>query len=178
MPLYSFQGKSPKLGKNVYIAPSAHIIGDVEIGDNSSVWFNVTIRGDMYPIRIGARVNVQDGAVVHVTGGIAETHVGDDVTIGHLALVHGCSVGRRCLIGMGSIILDNAVIGNECIVAAGSLVTPRTQFADRSFVKGSPAKLWRPVTDDDLLQVDGGVMAYREYAKIFMSDDVKLIPGT
>ncbi|MFO0666425.1 MAG: gamma carbonic anhydrase family protein [Polyangiaceae bacterium] len=178
MPLYSFQGKTPKLGKNVFIAPSAHVIGDVEIGDDSSVWFSAVIRGDMYPIRIGSRVNVQDGAVVHVTGGISDTVVGDDVTIGHLALVHGCHVGKRCLIGMGSIILDNANIGDECIIAAGSLVPPRMQIPHKSFVKGSPAKVFRETTETDLMQVDGGVLAYREYAKIFASGEVKLIPGT
>src|ERR1700733_5665382 len=103
MPLYEHQGRRPVLGPDVFVAPNATIIGDVVLGEASSVWFGPVIRGDVFPIRFGARTNVQDGTVVHVTGGHAATTVGDDVTIGHLVLLHGCTVGSGCLIGMGSI---------------------------------------------------------------------------
>jgi carbonic anhydrase/acetyltransferase-like protein (isoleucine patch superfamily) len=169
MTVYAFGDKQPKLGARVYIAPTAAVIGDVELGDDASVWFSSVIRADMYPVRIGARVNVQDGAVVHVTGGIADVVIGDDVTIGHLALVHGCHVGSRVLIGMGSVILDNARIGDECIIAAGSLVPPRMQIPARSFVKGSPAKIVREVTPQDLLMVEGGSSAYQMYAAQYLA---------
>jgi carbonic anhydrase/acetyltransferase-like protein (isoleucine patch superfamily) len=175
MPLYEFDGKRPKLGNNVYIAPNAVVIGDVEIGDNTSIWFSAVLRGDMYPIRIGKNVNVQDGAVVHVTAGIAKTNIGDDVVIGHLALVHGCSVGSRCLIGMGSIVLDNAEVGDECFIAAGALVPPRMKVPNRSFVMGRPGKVVRKVTENDLLSIDAGVASYKEFAAIFASDRVRRI---
>jgi carbonic anhydrase/acetyltransferase-like protein (isoleucine patch superfamily) len=175
MTLYEFDGIRPTLGTNVYVAPSAAVIGDVHLGENSSVWFSAVLRGDMYPIRIGARVNVQDGAVVHVTQSLAATQIGDDVTIGHLALVHGCTIGRRCLIGMGAIVLDNVEIGEECIIAAGTLLPPRTKIPARSLVMGNPGKVVREVRDSDLLMVDGGVASYQEYARIFASGRVKAI---
>ena len=175
MTLYEFDGIRPTLGANVYVAPSAAVIGDVHLGESSSVWFSAVLRGDMFPIRIGARVNVQDGAVVHVTQSIAATHIGDDVTIGHLALVHGCTIGRRCLIGMGAIVLDNVEIGDECIIAAGTLLPPRTKIPARSLVMGNPGKVVREVRDTDLLMVDGGVASYQEYARIFASGRVKAI---
>jgi carbonic anhydrase/acetyltransferase-like protein (isoleucine patch superfamily) len=175
MTIYEFDGIRPTLGENVYVAPSAAVIGDVHLGANSSVWFSAVLRGDMYPIRIGARVNVQDGAVVHVTQSFAATQIGDDVTIGHLALVHGCTIGRRCLIGMGAIVLDNVEIGDECIIAAGTLLPPRTKIPARSLVMGNPGKVVREVRDSDLLMVDGGVASYQEYARIFASGRVKAI---
>jgi gamma-carbonic anhydrase len=169
MSIYAFEDKVPVLGEGVFVADTASVIGDVVLGERSSVWFSAVLRGDMYPIRIGARVNIQDGAVVHVTEGFAATTVGNDVTIGHLALVHGCTIGNRVLIGMGSIILDNAIIEDECIIAAGTLVPPRMHIPKRSFVKGSPAKIVREATDQDLLMVDGGVHTYQDYAKRFAS---------
>jgi gamma-carbonic anhydrase len=167
MSIYAFEDKVPVLGEGVFVAENAAVIGDVVLGERSSVWFSAVIRGDMYPIRIGARVNVQDGAVIHVTEGFAKTVVGDDVTIGHLSLVHGCTIGSKVLIGMGAIILDNAIVEDECIIAAGSLVPPRMHIPKRSFVKGSPAKVFRQATDEDLLMVTGGVQTYQDYAKRF-----------
>jgi gamma-carbonic anhydrase len=167
--VYAFEDKVPVLGEGVFVADNAAVIGDVVLGNRCSVWFSAVLRGDMYPIRIGKRVNIQDGAVVHVTEGFSETHVGDDVTIGHLALVHGCTIGSRVLIGMGSIILDNAVIEDECVIAAGSLVPPRMHIPKRSFVKGSPAKIVREATDQDLLMVSGGVQTYQDYAARYAS---------
>ncbi|WP_454720843.1 MULTISPECIES: gamma carbonic anhydrase family protein [Cupriavidus] len=128
MSLRSFQGKAPRLGDRVFVDASAVLIGDIEIGADSSVWPMVTIRGDMHRIRIGARTSVQDGSVLHIThagpfnpDGFPLT-IGDDVTIGHKALLHGCTVGSRILIGMGAIVMDGAVIGDEVILGAGSLV--------------------------------------------------------
>ena len=177
MPLYEYKGIRPRLGKNVFVAPSASVIGDVTLGDDASVWFGVTIRGDLMPIKFGARTNIQDGCVVHVTGGQAATTVGDDVTIGHLALVHGCTVGNGCLIGMGAILLDNCEIGDESIIAAGSLVAPRTKIPPRSMVMGRPGKVVRPVTDQDLVWVRGSVQIYVDSARTFTDGSVKQIEG-
>ncbi len=175
MPLYSHHGVAPLLGRDVFLAPNATVIGDVHLGDESSVWFNTVIRGDVFPIRFGARTNIQDGSVVHVTGGQAATTVGDDVTIGHMVLLHGCTVGNRCLIGMGSVILDGAEIGDDCLVAAGSLVPPRMKVPPRSMVVGRPAKRLREVDDKDLAMIRDGGRLYVEYAKTFQSGAVKLV---
>src|SRR5687767_2705734 len=115
MAIYELMGTAPRLGRGVFVAPTASVVGDVEIGDESSLWFGAVARGDGFPIRIGARTNIQDNAVVHVTGGKASTTIGDDVTVGHLALVHGCTVGDRALVGMGAIVLDGAVVEDECL---------------------------------------------------------------
>lgn len=170
MPLYSHKGRSPRLGKNVYVAPNATVIGDVEIGDDSSIWFGAVLRGDVFPIRVGARTNIQDNAVIHVTGGIAETIIGDDVTIGHLALVHGATVGDRCLIGMGSVLLDGAVVEDESFVAAGALVPPRARIASRSLAVGRPARVARSLSDDDLAQIRAAGALYIEYARDFATE--------
>jgi carbonic anhydrase/acetyltransferase-like protein (isoleucine patch superfamily) len=167
MPIYEINGVRPTLGRDVFIAPSATIIGDVHLGDEASVWFGGIIRGDYFPIRIGARTNVQDNAVVHITAERASTKVGDDVTIGHLALIHGCTVGNRCLIGMGSILLDGAEIGDESLVAAGALVPPGKKFPARSFIVGAPAKVIRTVTDDDFAWIRHASKVYVEYARDF-----------
>jgi carbonic anhydrase/acetyltransferase-like protein (isoleucine patch superfamily) len=175
MAIYSHNDVVPLLGRDVFVAPSATVIGDVHLGDESSVWFGAVLRGDVFPIRFGARTNVQDGSVVHVTGGQAATTVGDDVTVGHMVLLHGCTVGNRCLIGMGSVLLDGAEIGDDCLVAAGSLVTPRTKIPPRSLVVGRPAKRVREVNDADLKMISEGSRLYREYSRTFRSSAVKLI---
>jgi gamma-carbonic anhydrase len=173
MPLYEYKGIRPKLGSGVFIASNATVIGDVELGDESSVWFGVVIRGDVMPIRFGKRTNLQDGSVVHVTGGLASTTVGDDVTVGHMALLHGCSVGSRVLVGMGSIILDGAVIEDEAIVAAGSLVSPGTRIPSRSLARGRPARVVRALKDEDLEWVREAGRLYVEYARTFGSASVR-----
>jgi carbonic anhydrase/acetyltransferase-like protein (isoleucine patch superfamily) len=175
MAVYSHHDIAPLLGRGVFLAPNATVIGDVHLGDESSVWFGAVIRGDVFPIRFGARTNVQDGSVVHVTGGQAATTVGDDVTIGHMVLLHGCTVGHRCLIGMGSVILDGAEIGDDCLVAAGSLVPPRMKIPARSMVVGRPAKRLREVNDADLTMIREGARLYVEYARTFLSGAVKLV---
>jgi carbonic anhydrase/acetyltransferase-like protein (isoleucine patch superfamily) len=157
---FTLNGVSPTLGAGVFVAPTASVIGDVVLGDASSVWFGAVLRGDAFPIRVGARTNIQDNAVLHVTGGKAQTTVGDDVTIGHLAIVHGCTIGDRCLIGMGSIVLDGAIIEDDCVVAAGSLVPPGMRVPSGSLVMGRPAKVVRSVTTSDREQIQYASAAY------------------
>lgn len=168
-PVYSLKGVTPQLGAGVFIAPTASVIGDVAIGAESSVWFGTVLRGDVFPIRVGARTNVQDNAVVHVTGGKFSTTIGDDVTIGHLALIHGCTIGSRCLVGMGSILLDGAVIEDDCLIAAGSLVPPRMRVPSRSLVMGRPAKVVRQLHADDLRPIQEAAELYAGYARDFIS---------
>jgi carbonic anhydrase/acetyltransferase-like protein (isoleucine patch superfamily) len=175
MAIYEHMGVRPTLGKDVFVAPNATVIGDVHLGDESSVWFGAVIRGDVFPIRFGVRTNVQDGSVVHVTGGQAATTVGDDVTIGHMVLLHGCTIGDRCLIGMGSIVLDGAEIGDECLIAAGTLVAPRTKIPPRSMVMGRPGKAVRALGEKDLAMVREAGRLYVGYAATFRSDRVKLV---
>lgn len=175
MPLYEYQGVRPTLGQHVFIAPNAVVIGDVHVGDASSVWFSTTIRGDVFPIRIGARTNIQDGSVLHVTGGKAKTTIGDDVTVGHMALLHGCTIGSRCLVGMGSIVLDGAVVEDDCVIAAGSLVAPGARIAARSLAVGRPAKAVRALTDSDLAWVREAGDLYVQYARTFSSASVRRI---
>ena len=167
MPLYEHLGVRPVLGRDVYVAPNATVIGDVQLGDDSSVWFGVVIRGDVFPIRIGARTNIQDNAVVHVTGEKAATTIGDDVTIGHLALLHGCTVGNRTLIGMGSVVLDGANVGDECILGAGSLVPPNAILPPRTLALGRPARVVRRLTEQDLAWIREAGRLYVAYAKTF-----------
>lgn len=164
-PLYALGGVKPTLGPGVFVAPTASVIADVVIGEGSSIWFGTVVRGDVFPIRIGARTNVQDNAVVHVTGGKASTTIGDDVTIGHLALIHGCVIGDRCLIGMGSILLDGAVIEDECLIGAGTLVPPRMRIPSRSLVMGQPAKIVRPLRDGELEHIREAAALYAGYAR-------------
>ena len=165
MTIYALANLHPKLGVGVFVAPNAAVIGDVDIGESSSVWFGAVIRGDVFPIRIGARTNVQDNAVVHVTGGKASTMIGSDVTIGHSAIVHGCAIGDRCLIGMGSIVLDGAIIEDECLVAAGALVPPGARISARSLVMGRPAKVVRSLSDADIVEICNASAGYVGYAR-------------
>ncbi len=165
MAIYELKGVAPTLGRAVFVAPTASVIADVVIGDESSIWFGTVVRGDAYPIRIGARTNVQDNSVVHVTGGKASTTIGDDVTIGHAAIIHGCTIGSRCLIGMGSTILDDAVIEDDCLVGAGSLIPPRMRVPARSLVMGRPAKVVRVLRAADLEHIRDAGAVYVEYAR-------------
>jgi gamma-carbonic anhydrase len=153
----------PRVHPTAYIDDSAQVIGDVEIGEESSVWMAVVIRGDVHRIRIGRRSNIQDGTVVHVMKDTNATIVGDDVTIGHAAVVHGCTIEDRCLIGMGAILLNGAVIGSGSIVAAGSLVVERMQVPARSLVMGSPAKVKRSLTDAEVDEIQMYADRYVQY---------------
>ena len=178
MPLYEFQGVRPVLGDGVFVAPNATVIGDVHLGAGSSVWFGTILRGDVFPIRVGARTNIQDGSVVHVTNGHAATTIGDDVTVGHMALLHGCTVGNGVLVGMGSIVLDGAVIGDESILAAGSLLPPGAHLPPRSLAMGRPAKVVRQLSEADLAWVREAGALYVQYARTFASSVVRLLGAT
>jgi gamma-carbonic anhydrase len=158
--LRPFRGVLPTVDASAYVDASAQVIGDVRIGPESSVWMNVVIRGDVHWIRIGARTNVQDGTIVHVQTGTHPTTIGDDVTIGHGAIVHGCTIEDRCLIGMGAIVLNGATVGAESIVAAGSLVPEGFRIPPRSLVMGSPAKVRRALTDADVEKIRGFAASY------------------
>ena len=151
--LRPYCGRLPVIHPTAYVDDTAQVIGDVEIGAESSIWMNVVVRGDVNYIRIGARSNVQDGTVVHVMHDTHPTLVGDDVTIGHAAIVHGCVIHNRVLIGMGAIVLTGATIGEDVIVAAGALVTEHAVIPPRSLVMGMPAKVTRSLTDRDLTSI-------------------------
>jgi carbonic anhydrase/acetyltransferase-like protein (isoleucine patch superfamily) len=134
------EGVLPKFGNNCFIAPNATIVGDVITGDDCSIWFNAVVRGDVNSIRIGNKVNIQDGAVIHCTYKRSKTTIGNNVSIGHNAIVHGCNIHNDVLIGMGAIIMDNADIGSNCIIAAGAVVLEGTQVEEGSIYAGVPAK--------------------------------------
>jgi carbonic anhydrase/acetyltransferase-like protein (isoleucine patch superfamily) len=164
MSLRPYLGKLPVVAPGAFVDETAQVIGDVVIGAESSVWMQVVIRGDVNYIRVGDRTNVQDGTVVHVQHDTHPTVIGNDVTIGHGAVVHGCTIHDRVLIGMGAIILNGAVIGEDSIVAAGTLVTERTVIPPRSMVMGSPGKVRRPLTDAEvatILEFSGNYVRYR-----------------
>ncbi|HEU4409353.1 MAG TPA: gamma carbonic anhydrase family protein [Polyangiaceae bacterium] len=160
-----FGGKTPRVAPSAFVAENATLIGDVEIGEDASVWFGCVLRGDVGPIRVGARTNIQDLCCVHVTGGLSETRVGADVTVGHGAVLHGCVVEDGCLIGMGSIVLDNARVGENSVVGAGSLVTAGKAFPPGSMVMGRPAKLVRPATEAEMRLGREGAFGYVELAR-------------
>ena len=144
----AYKGIRPALGARAYVDASAQVIGAVELGEDASVWMNTVIRGDVNRIRVGARTNVQDNCVLHVTGQ-HPTVLADDVTVGHSVTLHGCTIERLCLIGIGAIVLNGAVLGEESIVAAGALVPEGMQVPPRSLVMGMPAKVRREVTEDE-----------------------------
>lgn len=156
-------GTMPRVDPTAYVDASAQVIGDVEIGAESSVWMNAVIRGDVHRIRIGARSNIQDGTVVHVMRDTHATTIGNDVTIGHGAVIHGCTIDDRCLIGMGAILLNGARIGRDSIVAAGTLVVERMDVPARSLVMGSPAKVVRPLTDAEIETIQAYADRYVQY---------------
>ena len=172
--LRSYQGISPKIGKDVYLDPSAVIIGDVEIGDQASVWCLTVIRGDVNSIRIGARSNIQDASVLHVTHKNKSNPlgsplvIGDDVTIGHRVTLHGCTLENKCFIGMNAIIMDGAHIESEVIVGAGSLVTQNARLVSGYLYFGSPAKKVRPLTDDERLMLSKSAQNYVSYAQSYL----------
>jgi carbonic anhydrase/acetyltransferase-like protein (isoleucine patch superfamily) len=148
-----FRGSSPRIAPGAYLAPTAVVIGDVEVGDQSSIWFGAVARGDEHWIRIGRRTNVQDGALLHVTGGRHPISLGDDTSIGHGAVVHGCTVGGRVLVGMGAVILDGARIAEDTIVGAGAVVSEGSCFPPRSVLIGVPARRVREATEEDLARI-------------------------
>jgi carbonic anhydrase/acetyltransferase-like protein (isoleucine patch superfamily) len=164
---------TPKLKESVFIAPSAVVVGDVEIGEDSSVWFNATVRGDVMPIRIGKKSNIQDGSVLHGTYKKCGTTIGDSVTVGHGVLLHGCTIGDRCLIGMGSVIMDKAIIASDTLIAAGSLVKEGSQFPAKVLVMGRPAVVKRELNEEELKFLGQSAENYIEYKKWYKNMEVR-----
>ena len=161
--LRPYRGVLPRIHPTAFIDDSAQIIGDVEVGEESSVWMSVVVRGDVNWIRIGRRSNIQDGTIVHVMNKTHPTTIGDNVTVGHGAVVHGCTVENQCLIGMGAILLNGAHVGAESIVAAGSLLVEGMQVPPRSLVMGSPGKVRRTLTDSEVVDIQMYADRYVSY---------------
>lgn len=166
-----FGGARPQLGRGVFLAETCAVIGDVVIGDESSIWYAAVLRGDVMPIRIGARTSVQDGTVVHVTSERFGTVVGDDCVIGHGVILHSCTIEDGCLIGMGSTILDGAVIGRGSLVGAGALVTPGSKIPAGSLVLGAPGRVVRPISLKEREQIEYGASHYVELTRRYLAGD-------
>jgi len=165
--LHTYRGITPKLAEDVFCVDSAEVIGDVEIGGQSSIWFQVVIRGDVNTIRIGDRTNIQDGTVIHVTNQTHPTSLGDDVTIGHNVTLHGCKIGNRCLIGMGAVVLDGAEIADDAMVAAGALITPGTHVPSGTLFAGAPAKYKRHLSDQEIADLQQSADNYLKYVESY-----------
>ena len=170
--LHKFKGTLPTLGNKTWVAPSADVVGDVTCGDDCSIWFGCVVRGDVHYIKIGDRVNIQDLSMIHVThykkpdkSDGNPTIIGDDVTVGHRVMLHGCTIENACLIGMSATILDGAVIGKESIVGAGALVTKNKVFPPRSLIVGSPAKVVRELNDEELAELYASAKRYVEFKR-------------
>jgi carbonic anhydrase/acetyltransferase-like protein (isoleucine patch superfamily) len=171
-----YGGKAPRLHPSVWVAPDGVVVGDVEIGEGSSLWFGAVVRGDVNHVRIGARTNLQDLTVVHVTSGTHPTVIGDEVTVGHRVVLHGCTVERRALVGIGAIVLDGAVIGEEAMVGAGSLVPPGMVVPPRTLVLGSPARPKRPLTAEEIEGLARSAERYAGYAARYRAGAVGGVP--
>lgn len=169
--VYEFLGKSPRFDDSVFVAPSADLIGDVTLGKESSVWFNVTIRGDVNWIEIGNRSNVQDNTCIHVMNQSGPTKIGSEVTIGHSAMIHGCTIEDRVLIGIQSTVLDEATIESDVILAAGSLVPPGKRLESGYLYMGSPAKKSRKLTGDELASIAKHADNYVKYSRAYQQKD-------
>ena len=165
-----FRGARPQIHPTAFVEESAQVVGDVSIGAHSSVWFNAVVRGDVFYIRIGDRTNVQDGTVIHVTNGTHATVLEDEVTVGHNVTLHGCHVGRGCLIGMGSTVMDGVRVGEKSLVAAGALVSPGTVIPPRSLVMGFPAKVKRELTEEEVAGLDVFWQNYVEYTRAYREE--------
>ncbi len=168
--LLKFKEWTPKLGQNAWVAPGASVIGRTTMGEDSAVWFGCVVRGDVHFITIGDRTNIQDLSMIHVTHHKRDdmtdgnpTVIGNDVTVGHRVMLHGCTIEDACLIGMSATILDGAVIGKESIVGAGSLVTKNKKFPPRSLIMGSPAKVVRELTDEEVAELYASARRYMEF---------------
>jgi carbonic anhydrase/acetyltransferase-like protein (isoleucine patch superfamily) len=162
-----WQGHNPVMKEGVFVASGAAIIGQVELGVDVNIWFNTVLRGDVNNIKVGARTNIQDNSTVHVTTKSGPTVIGSDVTIGHNVVVHACTIEDYCLIGMGSTILDGAIIRSNCFVAAGSVVTPGKEMPSGMMIMGSPAKAVRPLTEAELQFLKRSALDYVATAKTY-----------
>ena len=166
-PVFSLDGITPVIAADAFIAPTAAVIGDVVIGSESGIWFHCLVRGDMNKIRIGARTNIQDGTVIHVDSGESSTHIGDDVTVGHNAVIHACVLKNRAFVGISATVLDGALIEEGGMLAAGGLLTPGKRIGPNELWVGSPAKLLRVMSDEERKKFDRNAEVYRALAKQF-----------
>lgn len=167
-----FKNLTPKIGKRVFIAENATIIGDVEIGDDSSIWFGTILRGDVNFIKVGSCTSIQDGSVVHVTNQTHPTIIGSYVTVGHAVKLHGCTIKDNCLIGIGAIILDGAVINENSIVAAGTLVPPNKEFPPNTLIMGFPAKVARTLSEEEIKKLKEHAQRYVKYKDEYLNSGV------
>lgn len=174
--LVPFKGDKPELHPTVFVAPGAKVIGKVLVGEESTIWFNTVLRGDEGPITIGKRCSIQDNSTIHLYEG-APVVVEDEVTVGHNVILHGCKVGKRSIIGMGSTILDHAEIGEECIIGANTLIPPGKKIPPRSLVVGSPGKVVRELNEKDFeiiqLSIDTYVEKGYDYREIFKNGEIE-----
>lgn len=162
--ILAYDGRAPRLAATVFLADGSVVSGDVEIGEESSLWFGTVVRGDVNRVRIGARTNLQDHTVVHVTARTHPTTVGDDVTVGHRAVLHGCTVKDRCLVGIGAIVMDGAVVGPDAMIGAGALVPPGMVVPPGKLVLGAPAKVKRDLTPAEVASLLDSAKRYVGYA--------------
>lgn len=164
----AYQGVKPSIAGDAFIAPGAFVIGRVNIGQGASIWFNTVLRGDVDAIHVGGYTNIQDNSTVHVIRGLAAV-IGDYVTVGHGAIIHGCTVGNHCLIGMGAVILNAAEIGDNCVIAAGSLIPERKKIPANSLVMGSPGKVVRQLTEEDIKGIRESALSYHALAQSYLN---------
>lgn len=168
MILRAYEGKEPRIGARVFLAENCALIGDVELADDCSIWYGAVLRGDIHHIRIGARTNIQDNSVLHVEQGTGPTIIGEEVTVGHMAVVHGCTVHRGALIGIGAKVLSNAIIGEYALVAAGSVVQEGMDVPPRTLIAGVPARVKRELRPGELARMDRGWRAYVDYKNEYL----------
>jgi carbonic anhydrase/acetyltransferase-like protein (isoleucine patch superfamily) len=168
--LRPFGGKTPIVHPSAFVGDGAVVLGDVEVGAGASIWFGCVVRGDVNFIRIGARTNVQDLSVLHVTSKTHPTVVGDEVTVGHRVVLHGCTIKDRCLVGIGAVVMDGAVVGPEAVIGAGALVPPGMVVPPRTLVMGSPAKVKRDLTVEELEALRRSADNYVEYAARYVAE--------
>src|SRR4030095_803068 len=169
-PVIEQGGRRPQLGEKVFIAPGAYVIGEVSVGEGSGIWFNTVIRGDVNWIKIGKRTNIQDLSVIHVDSGGWPTTIGDDVTVGHRVILHGCTLADRVLIGMGSTVMNGVKIGEDAIVGAGSLITENTVIPPRTLSLGSPCKVKRDLTEGEVQLLKLSALHYAELAEKYLKE--------
>lgn len=173
MPIHSYRGVLPRLGKRVFLAPDAHLCGDVEVGDDVSFWFHTAARGDVHRIRIGARSNVQDGTVLHVTHRTHPLEIGEGVVIGHGCVVHGCTVEDGALIGIGATVLDGAVIERGAQIGAGAVVTPGTRIPAGQLALGIPARVRRPLEPEEQRHIEENVERYVRLKNEYLEEELE-----
>lgn len=164
-----YKSVAPKINPSVFLAPSATVVGDVEIGEGASIWFNAVVRGDFQPLRIGKNTNVQDNAVIHVMANVP-TEIGDDVTIGHNAIIHARKIGNNCLVGMGSIILGYTEIGDNVVIGAGTMITQHKKIPSNSLVYGNPAQIIRALREDEIEALHDSALDYRKVAENYKAE--------